>query len=819
MVQIERNKRNDKLLHVKFLTVFFALLLIVACAKEGDEVVETAVPPTLTPIADVEATSVPISSNKDFIVVATDAPNPPFTKFDPFGNVTGYIQRIMAEIGATAGLEYEFVVTPYEGVLDSIAAGSNRDFDAVMSSITIPQKPQEGIAYSDPYLEIGQVMVVLVDEDRIQTTQDIQSNTIVGDMLVGVAEGSYSEDTARQMLALPPERVANHFGSSVQALQALIDEQVTAVIIENHTAEYYTETYPDRLRIIGGNGPSAWISSRAYGIAVAADNQPLLDRFNEAITAVRSKGALTRISVELIPTETLRPGESRAGTAANQLVIGLLGNPVDTDPAGASDLMSWEIKSNIMSGLYAISSDNQLLPMLAANVPSISEDRLEYTISIRPQHYFSDGSELTADDVKWSVDRSRSLGHFLVNGYLKDSDGNGFADDDAVQVIDQYTVKFVLQEPTSYFVSILTTPPYFPISNECFTLTWDLSSNCGGIGPYTVVAWEAGEQMQLQANPEWPGRTAPAFENIVLRFFNDAATLRTSLEKFNSIDLAWTGFPYSELVDLSRTDAEGDGTADYRVWDGGSIFKSYLIFNHDAEPWNNKKVRQAAALAIDRAALAALFDGSRTPLFSPVPDGVPGQTAVFPQRNLPQARTLLLEVGYSQNTPLPIELWYLNDGRYSSIENEYANSIKSQLEETGVFQVTLQGASIDELRPQINSCNTPFYLIGWPTPGHPPDYLDTTSWTDFFVQGTDSGFCSNYESAPMNALVDAARGELDEATRLALYGEIQQLWAEEFPTLDLLQERRFGISLPNIDNVHIDAMGLLHYELLTKRGG
>ncbi len=816
MLQIEQNKKNDRQLHKisrnKFLAVLLALLLLVACAKEGEEVVETAVPPTPTPI--VEATAVPISSNKDFIVVATDAPNPPFTKFDAFGNVAGYIQRIMAEIGATAGLEYEFVVTPYEGVLDSIAAGSNRDFDAVMSSITIPQEPQEGIAYSDPYLEIGQVIVVLVDEDRIQTAQDIQS-----DMLVGIAEGSYSEDTARQVLALPSAQVNNQFSSSVQALQALIDEQVTAVIIESHTAEYYVETYPDRLRIIGGNGQGAWISSRAYGIAVAADNQPLLDRFNEAITAVRNKGALTRISVELIPEETLRPGESRAGTAANQLVIGLLGNPVDTDPAGASDLISWEIKSNVMSGLYALSGDNQLLPMLAANVPTISDDKLEYSISIRPQLYFSDGSELTADDVKWSVDRSRSLGHFLVNGYLKDADGNGFADDDAVQVIDQYTVKFVLQEPTSYFVSILATPPYFPISNECFTLTWDLSSICGGIGPYSIVAWESGAQMQLQANPEWPSRTAPAFETIVLRFFNDASTLRTSLEKFNSIDLAWTGFPYSELVDLSRTDAEGDGTADYRVWDGGSIFKSYLVFNHDSEPWNNKKVRQAAALAIDRAALATLFDGSRTPLFSPVPDGIPGKTAVFPQRNLPQARTLLLEVGYSQNTPLPIELYYLNDGRYSANENEYANSIKSQLEETGVFQVTLQGVSIDELRPQINSCNTPFYLIGWPTPGRPTDYLDATSWTDFFIQETDSGFCSNYESAPMSALVDAARGELDEATRLALYGEIQQLWSEEFPTLDLLQERRFGISLPKIDNVLIDAMGLLHYELLTKRGG
>ena len=97
--------------------------------------------------------------------------------------------------------------------------------------------------------------------------------------------------------------------------------------------------------------------------------------------------------------------------------------------------------------------------MLATSLPSISEDGLEYTISLRQGLQFSDGSELTADDVKWSIDRARSLGNFLVNDFLKDSDENNFADDDAVQVIDQYTLKFVLQEPTSYFLSLLATTP------------------------------------------------------------------------------------------------------------------------------------------------------------------------------------------------------------------------------------------------------------------------------------------------------------------------------------------------------------------------
>ncbi|MCP5098876.1 MAG: transporter substrate-binding domain-containing protein [Chloroflexi bacterium] len=804
-------RTNSIWVSVRILILVTILFLAVACSRANDENEATAVPPTPTRSA-VATDAPPILSNPEFVVVATDAPNPPFAQFDPFGNVSGFVEQVMAEIAATADLEYEFVVTPHEGVLESIAAGSNRDFDAVLSNLIIPNEPEVGIVYTEPYLEIGQVMVVLVDEDRIQTVQDIQS-----DMLVGVSGNSHNEETARTILTLPDSSIANAYLSSIDALQALINEEVTAVIIENYTAEYYVQSYPDRLKIVGGNSSDAWITSRKFGIAVAADNLPLLTIFNDAIIAIRNRGTLSHIAVELIPDEPFHPGESRAGTPADELYIGMLGQPVDLDPAGSADLISWEIKSNTMSGLFMFNTNNELVPMLATSFPIISEDKLEYTISLRQGVHFSDGSEFTADDVKWSVDRARSLGSFQVNGTLKDSDSNGFADDDAVQVIDQYTVKFVLDVPISTFLSLLATPPYYPISNECYAQTWDLESDCGGIGPYTISEWAVGNHISLQANSEWPGRPIPAFDNIVLRFYDDVTSLRSSLEKFQSIDLVWTGFPYPHLLDLSQADADGDGLTDYRVWEGPAIFKSYLIFDHDVSPWDKRRVRLAAAYAIDRAALAALFDGNRTPLLSPVPDDIPGYTAVYPARNLPQARALLLEEGFSQTNPAVVELWFVNDGRYSNNEEAYANAIKAQLEETGVFQVTLQSAGFEEFRGQIGACGYPMYLLGWPTPGQPAQQLDVTSWTNFFVENTNSGFCSNYDNEAMLELVTAAEEETNEADRLAIYGTMQQVWAEAFPTLDLLQEKRFAISLPTVENVQVDAQGILHYESLTKR--
>ncbi len=163
--------------------------------------------------------------------------------------------------------------------------------------------------------------------------------------------------------------------------------------------------------------------------------------------------------------------------------------------------------------------------------------------------FFPDGSDFTAEDVRWSVIRASRLGNFLVNGILKDSNEDNFADVDGVQVLDPLTVKFILQEPTAYFPSMLATPPYFPISSECYAETADPGSSCGGLGPYTIPNGIEGIAYTWKPIPN--GRTsAPAFENIIVRFYDDAEGMRKSLVEFQSIDLAWTGLPYDDFVEL-----------------------------------------------------------------------------------------------------------------------------------------------------------------------------------------------------------------------------------------------------------------------------
>ena len=796
------------------LLVMAVLPVLVACGGDAEPATTDAtVAPTIVaqPTADL-----PVDAAGDLLVVATDAPLPPFADFNPFGEVVGFNNALMERIAGRAGMDYEFVVTPSEGVLDTIATGSTHDFDAVMSALLIPETPPQGIAFTHPYLEVGQVLMVLVDEKAINSAADILPG-----IAVGVMANSAGQDAAAALGIAESDLFATYEKPS-QLVQALIDEVVEVILIDSYAAEYFVNNFPEQVRVAGGEGREAWLDYRAYGIAVAADDTQLLDTLNSAIDDLRDDGELNQLTVDWLiseadPAAAVDPGESRVGTSANELYIGLVGQFTDMDPASlTTDFIGWEIKNNTMSGLYRFTPDNVLEPLLASALPAVSEDKLEYTIPLRTGLRFPDGSEFTAEDVKWSLNRAAGLGNFLVNSYLKDSNGDNFADEDAVQVMDPATVKIVLKEPTGYFPAILTAPPFFPISSECYSEAGDPGSTCGGLGPYTIVSWELNDRMRLRANPDWPGQPAPAFENLTLRFYDDNVSLRRSLVEFRSVDLAWTGLSFQDYTELTAVDLDADGAGDYAGWEGPFTFKSYIIFEQSTKPWDSERVRQAAAYAIDHEALAAVFGGARQGLRSPVPSTVPGHVPTLPARDLERARELLRVEGYTADKKLPITLWYVNDGRYSANEEAYANAIKAQLEETGVFQVELAGAGWDEFRLQISQCGFPAYLLGWPSPGQPTSYLDATSWTDFFVTNTNRVFCSNYESDKMTKLVAEARTEIEEGPRLELYGRIQTLWAEELPTLPLTEESRRAVSLPTVGGIRINGLGMMHYEYLTK---
>lgn len=774
--------------------------LVSACRQDQTEQEAPSAPPT--PTAVLEPTETP-PANDDFVTIATDAPYPPFSIFDEFGTVVGFDAELAENIMSSAGYQYEFVVTNFDGMLESVARG---EFDMAMTALSEPD-PVPGVVYTDPYLEVGQVLVVLANEETIVSYQAIPPG-----IPIGVLAGSLAGQRAAMDIAGISEDQLVQYETPGQALQGLIDGQVSGVILDHDDAEHFARTHYEQLRIAGGTGRDAWLTQRSYVIAVSEKRPELLEALNAAINEARNNGTVERVARNwLVSQETIDAGESLIGTPDDIIVIGVLGQLDSVDPAAAPSNIGWEVKYNTMSGLYMLDEQNKLVPVLADGPPQVSADGLEYTITLRSGLTFPNGSALTVEDVVWSISRAGSLGSWHVNAFLKDENEDQIADADAVQALGPNSIRITLQAPASFFPNLLATPPYFVVSQECYNTNPDAARLCNGIGPYQIIEWQSsGEIIQLQANPQWAGPGEVQFENVQLRFYTEASALQNAIE-LGAVDIAWGDLSPAVLEAILQA-------PDVRAWEGGATFKSYLVFQHEDTPWASAPLRQAVALAVDRNALVqAVAPEQRTPLYSPLPDSVPEHVATEPERNLARVRELLQLAGYSETNPLVVPLWYLNDGRYSVQEEAYAQALAQQLEETGMIDVELNGAAWEIYGAQMSECNYATFLLGWPPVGWPTRYPAAMGWLEYFVSNTDT-LCSNYESATMTSLIDQAR-RLDPADvegQQAIYTQIQELWAQEFPTLDLTQSGPILVASDTIDGVTFDVMGLLRYENLTK---
>jgi ABC-type amino acid transport substrate-binding protein len=224
--------------HRNIALFILALFLLAGCgADEADPVVTHAAP--TPPAVQEEPTpqaATPVAEN--FKTIAVDAPFPPFSDFDDFGNVVGFDAELAQNLASRLGFDFEFVVTSYTGMVESVGSG---EFDLAVSAITNPL-PAEGVVYSDPYLETGQVMVVLANEREL-----VSHTNMPPGIAVGVVADSLAGWQAATRIAGIPATDLDEYPTPGTALQALIDGLVTAVILDLDESSW-TMTTPSTSR-------------------------------------------------------------------------------------------------------------------------------------------------------------------------------------------------------------------------------------------------------------------------------------------------------------------------------------------------------------------------------------------------------------------------------------------------------------------------------------------------------------------------------------------------------------------------------------------
>lgn len=499
------------------------------------------------------------------------------------------------------------------------------------------------------------------------------------------------------------------------------------------------------------------------------------------------------------------------------LIIGTT-DSVETciDPARAYDFFGWEIVQSLGCPLVeykagATGSATDLIPSLATSW-TVSDDGLQWTFNLRQGAKYDDNSEFTAEDVKYTFDRGIGIadedGAFVGIGY-----GDIIQ---SVTAVSTYVVRFDLKIPFAAFLSLMACqasyivdPAHAPKSGADWSVNDVIVYKDGdargshpmGLGPYRLKSWTrvAGKdtEMTLEANPlYWDAASGyPKTKTIVFDFVADAAGLATAMTA-GDVDIAFRQLSASDITTMKSN-------TNLKVWEGAGAFIQYLCMQQKNAPFNNVKIREAVAAAINRTTLVdTVFQGQAVKLYSMIPIGMFGHTDAFQaigDPNYTRTRELLGELGYNENNKFSFTLWYETSGHYPQSQQQ-ALVLESSLEASGVISVSLEGRDWAAYKVARSNEIMQAYIYGWY-----PDYIDPDDYIYPFVQSSGGSWLHhNYASSQMDQLIAWARGNTTEAARTDLYGQIQNLMVTDVPIIPMYQSSAYAVSNLKVKGVYLD---------------
>ncbi|WP_059103669.1 ABC transporter substrate-binding protein [Shouchella shacheensis] len=265
----------------------------------------------------------------------------------------------------------------------------------------------------------------------------------------------------------------------------------------------------------------------------------------------------------------------------------------------------------------------------------VSEDGLVWTVKLRDDVHFSDGEQLTAEDVAFTFETAAASGSVIDLTIL-----------DKVKVVDPNTVQFFLEKPQSTFVQSLIATGIVP--KHAYGENYN--ENPIGSGPFMLEQWDKGQQLIVKANPEYYGEF-PYFTNLTFLFLSeDAAFAAANAGEVDiasiSPQLASQDVSGMELVALESVDNRG---VMFPVKPEGKETDQGLPIGNDVTA--DKAIRKAINIAIDRQSLVdGVLGGYGTPAYTEN-DGLPwwNSESTTQDGNFERAEQILSEAGWSKN--------------------------------------------------------------------------------------------------------------------------------------------------------------------------
>jgi peptide/nickel transport system substrate-binding protein len=424
----------------------------------------------------------------------------------------------------------------------------------------------------------------------------------------------------------------------------------------------------------------------------------------------------------------------------------------------------------------------------------VSPDGLKITFHLRKDAKFHDGSPVTAEDVKWSLDRDVAAKSLAAPQLLTGS----LTKPEQFSIVDPYTVQVTLDKPDRLALPNLATVYAIIINSKLakqhatpedpWAQGWLKEHEAGG-GAYIVDSWKPGEQAVLRRFEDWKSGAdgkLPFFKRVIAQTIPEAAT-RANLVERGDADLS---------IDLQASDVQSlESRGKVKIVSTPQFNAFTLIaFNTKMPPFDNVKVRQAiaAALPYEDMFKAALF-GRGVPLYGASWTDMP-PTAAFPQKmplatDLDKARKLLTEAGF----PEGFETTFSFNVGSAQVNEPLSALIKESLGKVGV-KVEIQKMPDAQISTMISEKKLPFLTensVAW-LPS--PDYL----FRNFFT-GDQRWNYSSWDNKEVVDLAQAARFERDQAKYDEDVKKLIAIDAREVPEIMIWQANQDAVMVPSLD--------------------
>ncbi|MBZ4691070.1 MAG: extracellular solute-binding protein family 5 [Cereibacter sp.] len=483
------------------------------------------------------------------------------------------------------------------------------------------------------------------------------------------------------------------------------------------------------------------------------------------------------------------------------------------DPAIGYDWQNWSMIKSLFDGLMDyVPGTTELRPGLAESY-TLSEDGLTYSFTLRPGVTFHNGREMTAEDVKYSLDRvtnpatqSPGAGFFgSIAGY--DAMATGGATELAgVKVTGPLTVDITLSRPDATFLHVMALNFASIVPKEAVEEAGaDFGKLPVGTGAYKLAEWTIGQRLVFEKNADYWRDGVPYLDSVVFEVGQEPIVALLRLQQ-GEVDVPGDGIPPAKFQEVMA-----DPEQSARVIEGGQLHTGYITLNVTQPPFDKLEVRKAVNMAINKERITQIINGRAKPATQPLPPSMPGYTEGYEgyAYDVEGAKALLAEAGVAEG--FETELYVMNTDPNPRI----AQAIQQDLAAIGI-KASIQSLAQANVIEAGGAGTAPMIWSGgmaWIA-----DFPDPSNF-----YGPILG-CSGAEDGGWNwskfcdAALDAKAVEADSLADPAKVADRMKLWSdvymgvmEQAPWVPVFNEQRYTMKsarMGGADALYVDPVSI-----------